>query len=307
MEVITQTNRTMLFEEINPEKLNLLTLVGDAKDVESLDDAKIKEIHEALLVRSFDEFLNKFEPVVYSYFNAANQSVAYTLEKPEGIPEEYISEIPLNQQNDFLNMLFTLMDTKRAQGIINVDFKFEKILDMISPKKIMRDIKQVRKEIHYLYGEYEKLDDEDPKKLDLGDKLNYKFEEASQNYNNVMAMLPLAIEDIKTRLLLTQSPSQKNEKQLALGMLQMGENGELKVLEIPQKEKQELLALSTMDTNTELAETFKEDYDSINEEPSEYIRSLVVRTFCPMTAVVNSDVNVEQEVEKKIWRHLSIL
>ena len=194
-------------------------------------------------------------------------------------------------------MLFTLMDTKRAQGIINVDFKFEKILDMISPKKIMRDIKQVRKEIHYLYGEYEKLDDEDPKKLDLGDKLNYKFEEASQNYNNVMAMLPLAIEDIKTRLLLTQSPSQKNEKQLALGMLQMGENGELKVLEIPQKEKQELLALSTTDTNTELAETFKEDYDSINEEPSEYIRSLVVRTFCPMTAVVNSDVNVEQEVE----------
>ena len=55
MEVITQTNRTMLFEEINPEKLNLLTLVGDAKDVESLDDAKIKEIHEALLVRIFEQ------------------------------------------------------------------------------------------------------------------------------------------------------------------------------------------------------------------------------------------------------------
>lgn len=297
MDVITQTNRTMLFEEINPEKLNLLTLVGDAKDLESLDDAKIKEIHEALLVHDFDEFLTKFEPVVYSFFNAATQSVAYTLEKPEGIPEEYISEIPLNNQNDFLNMLFTLMDTKRAQGIINVDFKFEKILDMISPKKIMRDIKQVRKEIHYLYGEYEKLDDGDPKKLDIGDKLNYKFEEASQNYNNVMAMLPLAIEDIKTRLLLTQSPSQKNEKQLALGMLQMGENGELKVLEIPKKEEKELLALTTTDTNTELAETFKEDYDSINEEPSDYIRSLVVRTFCPMTAVVDSDVNVEQEVE----------
>ena len=191
----------MLFEEINPEKLNLLTLIGDTKDLESLDDAKIKEIHQHLLVNDFDEFLDKFNPVVYSFFNAATQSVAYTLEKPESIPEEYISEIPLNRQNDFLNMLFTLMDSKRSQGIINVDFKFEKILDMISPKKIMRDIKQVRKEIHYLYGEYDKLDDGDPKKADLGDKLNYKFEEASQNYNNVMAMLPLAIEDIKTRLL----------------------------------------------------------------------------------------------------------
>lgn len=181
--------------------------------------------------------MDKFQPVVYSFFNAATQSVAYTLEKPDNIPEEYISEIPLNKQNDFLNMLFTIMDSKRSQGIINVDFKFDKILDMISPKKIMRDIKQVRKEIHYLYGEYEKLDDGDPKKLDIGDKLNYKFEEASQNYNNVMAMLPLAIEDIKTRLLLTQSTGKKQESALQIGMLSMNENGELKVLEIAKKTK----------------------------------------------------------------------
>lgn len=296
MEVITQTNRTMLFEEINPEKLNFLTLIGDTKGLESLDDAKVKEIHNELLVNSFDEFLDKFEPVVYSFFNAATQSVAYTLEKPENIPEEYISEIPLNRQNDFLNMLFTVMDSKRSQGIINVDFKFEKILDMISPKKIMRDIKQVRKEIHYLYGEYEKLDDGDPKKLDIGDKLNYKFEEASQNYNNVMAMLPLAIEDIKTRLLLTQSSGQKSESTLQLGMLSMGENGELKVLELPKKEKNELMAISATETNTGLVEAFRDDYDAINEEPSEYVKNLVVRTFCPMTAVVNTDVDVEQEV-----------
>ena len=207
MEVITQTNRTILFEEINPEKLNLLTLVGDTKNLESLNDDKMKEIHDKLLVRSFDEFLDKFEPVVYSFFNANTQSVLYTLEKPENIPEEYVSEIPLNRQNDFLNMLFTLIDTRKAQGLINVDFKFENVLDMISPKKVMNDIKQVRKEMHYLYDKYEELDDEDPKKLDLGDKLNYKFEEASKNYNNVMAMLPLAIEDIKTRLLFSQSAS----------------------------------------------------------------------------------------------------
>lgn len=296
MDVITQTNRTMLFEEINPEKLDLLTLVGDTKGLESLDDAKIKEIHNQLLVTSFDEFLDKFQPVVYSFFNAATQSVAYTLEKPDNIPEEYISEIPLNKQNDFLNMLFTIMDSKRSQGIINVDFKFDKILDMISPKKIMRDIKQVRKEIHYLYGEYEKLDDGDPKKLDIGDKLNYKFEEASQNYNNVMAMLPLAIEDIKTRLLLTQSGGKKQESALQIGMLSMNENGELKVLEIAKKDKNELMAISATETNTGLVEAFKDDYDAVNEEPSEYVKSLVVRTFCPMTAVTNADVNVEQEM-----------
>src|SRR5689334_17193946 len=132
MEVITQTNRTMLFEEVNPEKPNLLTLIGDTRGIDSLDDAKIKEINETLLVKSFDEFLEKFSPVVYSFFSAGNQKVMYSLKKPEHIAPEYITEIPINRQNDFLNMLFTLIDTKRAQGQINVDFKFENILDMIS-------------------------------------------------------------------------------------------------------------------------------------------------------------------------------
>ena len=79
MNSITQTNRTILFEVINPEKLDLLTLVGDVRGVNSVSDDKIKEINDALLVRNFDEFLEKFSPVVYSYFDANNQKVIYTL------------------------------------------------------------------------------------------------------------------------------------------------------------------------------------------------------------------------------------
>lgn len=298
MEVIKQTNRTMLFEEFNPQKLDLLTLVGDVKDVESLNDAKIKEINEHLLVKDFDEFLDKFSPVVYSYFSAGDQKVLYTLKKPEQIPEEYVTEIPLNRQNDFLNMLFTLIETKRSQGIINVDFKFENILDMISPKKIMDDIKQVRKEIHYLYEKHEDYEEGDPNKYEIADKLNYKFEEASQNYNNVMAMLPLAIEDIKARLLLSQTSDSADAAPLQIGVLSMGDDGELKVLEAPKEEKRELIAVN--DTNmTGLIETFEEDYDAIStDEPSDYVRNLVVRTFCPLTAVVDEQVDVAAEVEK---------
>ena len=60
METITQTNRTILFAEINPERLNLLTLVGVmCGEKSSLDDDKIKEINEELLVSSFEEFLEK--------------------------------------------------------------------------------------------------------------------------------------------------------------------------------------------------------------------------------------------------------
>lgn len=295
MDTIYQTNRSMLFEEINPEKLDLITIVGDVKGIDSLSDEKIKEINEHLLVKNFDEFLEKFSPSVYSFYNAANQKVVYALQKPENISEECISEIKLDKNNDFLKMLFTLIDTKRSQGIKNVDFKFEKVLDMISPKKIVEDIKQVRKEIHYLYNKYEELDEEDPKKLELGDKLNYKFEEASQNYNNVMAMLPLAIEDIKTRLLFGQSQEDSSVEAIQIGMLTMGDNGELKILEAPKNDSNALMVLDE-DKNNNLVSVFEEDYGAITENPSDYIKDLVVRTFCPLPAV-QSEIDVEREVQ----------
>lgn len=293
--VIRQTNRTMLMEVINPEKLDFLTLVGDVRGMESLSDDKIKEINDHLLVRSFDELLEKFAPVVYCYYNANNQKVIYRLDKPEGIPDEMLTEIPLNRQNEFMGMLMSMIDTKRSEGTINVDFKFEKLTDMISPKKVMDAIKQNRKELQYTYGEYAKLDEEDPKKRDLGDKLNVMFEEASANYNNVMAMLPLAIEDIKTRLLLGDGGEKKDNTPLALGVLSMGEQGELRVLEAP---KVETTVLATVDNNANagLIEALKEDYEAINEESNDYVQALVARTFCPLSSTMESQIDKEKEV-----------
>ncbi|MGZ0050519.1 transcriptional regulator [Brevibacillus gelatini] len=295
MDIINQTNRTMLFEEINPEKLDLITIVGDVKGIDSLSDDKIKEINEHLLVRSFDEFLDKFSPTVYSFYNAVNQKVVYTLKKPDGIADDAISEIKIDQNNDFLKMLFTLIDTKRSQGITNVDFKFENLLDMISPKKVMDDIRQVRKEIHYLYNQYEKLDDGDPKKLDLGDKLNILFEDASKNYNNVMAMLPLAIEDIKTRLLLGGAQEENQSEAIQIGMLTIGENGELKIIEAPKSDSRELMVIDE-NNGSGLMGVFEEDYESITETPSSYVKDLVVRTFCPLPTVQN-EIDIETEVQ----------
>ena len=38
MKIISQTNRTLLLEEFNPEKLDLLTMIGDVRGVDSLSD-----------------------------------------------------------------------------------------------------------------------------------------------------------------------------------------------------------------------------------------------------------------------------
>lgn len=300
METITQTNRTILFAEVNPECLNLLTLIGDVRGKTSLDDDKMKEINEVLAVRSFEEFLEKFAPVVYSWCDASSSSIQYSLAKPENIPQSCITEIPINEENDLLNMLITLLDARGAQGLMNVEFRFSQVLDMISPKKIMEDIRQVRREIQYTYGKYMELDEEDPKRLDIGDQLNYQFERASQNYNNVLAMLPLAIEDIKTRLLLGESTGGKSGQDFKAGLLSMGDDGELKILEMKQEESTQLAVVDDQ-VNTSLMETFREDYDALNEDPSDYVRDLVVRTFCPLGSTMESTVN--REVEVKNYNH----
>ncbi|MCB5954229.1 hypothetical protein [Enterococcus sp. CWB-B31] len=295
MKIIEQTNRTIDFQEINPEKPDLLTLVGEVKGMDSLSDDKIKEINEKLVVNSFDEFMSKFSPTVYSFFNSANGKIIYTLKKPEGVPEDSVTEIPINEENDFVKMIITMLDAKNANGLKNSDFNFENITTMISPKKVMDDIRQVRKEIHYLYDQYENLEEEDPKKLDVGDKLNEKFELASNNYNNVMAMLPLAIEDIKTRLLLGQPEDGSEPEQVTLGKLSMGENGELKIIEAPKEQSTEL-ALTDGSNNQELSLFFTEDYEAVSEDSSEYVRELVVRTFCPLPLDAQTEINYELEV-----------
>lgn len=295
METINQTNRTLLLDVINPEAPDFLTLVGEVKGLDSLDDDKMKEINQYLECRSYEEVEQKFKPVVWSFFDANSQSVKYTLEKPESLPESMLTPIYLNESENFQKMILSVMQSRKAQGLLNVEFAFEKMLDMISPQKVMDDIKQVRKEIQFNYKKFAELEDGDPQKLDMADKLNLLFEEASTNYNNVMAMLPLAIEDTKQRLLLGTGDQQKDHSAVVPGYLSMGNNGELKVLEAPKEEQTALMALDD-NVNTGLIEVIKEDYQAVNQNPNDYVQELVVRTFCPLVSTNQTEIDVEREV-----------
>ena len=119
-------------------------------------------------------------------------------------------------------------------------------------------------------------------------------------FRSVLAMLPLAIEDIKTRLLLGESTNGKSGQDFKAGLLRMGEDGELKILEMKQEESTQLAVVDDQ-VNTSLMETFREDYDALNEEPSDYVRDLVVRTFCPLGSTMES--TVDREVEVKNYNH----
>ncbi|TYQ16975.1 UNVERIFIED_CONTAM: hypothetical protein Cloal_3565 [Acetivibrio alkalicellulosi] len=295
MDTIYQTNRSILFEEINPTKVDLLTIIGDIEGVDSLDDEKIKEINRHLLVSDFDEFLEKFSPTVYSFYNVIEESegrrIVYALKKPESIPDEYISEIRLDYKNDFLKMLFTLIDTKRNNEPINVDFKFERVLEMMSPKKVIDDIRKVRKEIHDLFEKYSQLEGSDFESIDLEKKLKLKFEEASINFNNVIAMLPLVIDDIKTRLL--NGDSEVGTKLVKMGMVAVQGGGDLKVIEAPREDQKVFISNKSRSI---LVDLITREYNEFSKYPSSYVKALVVKTFCP-TSSDTTEIDVDREIQ----------
>lgn len=54
----------LVFEQFNLKELDLSTMIGDVRGMDSLTDEKIQEINHQLLVSSFQGFLDKIHPTV---------------------------------------------------------------------------------------------------------------------------------------------------------------------------------------------------------------------------------------------------
>lgn len=237
MSSIEQTNRTILFQEINPEKHNLLEIIGDMQEAESLSDEKIKELNEMFLVHSFDEFLLRFDPTIYYFFDANNQKVIYTLKKPEGISRDKISEVHINKENDFLRMLMQLIETKKEEKKTNVDFQFEKITQMLSPRNKIEEIRRERSRVQYLYTKFISLSDSNLEKQEIKLKIKQTLKRILKDLNDMMALILLAMEAILAKIF----PYQKQEIYNYLMSVEdfpLEERWELHILEGPKLEEQ---------------------------------------------------------------------
>lgn len=238
--MINQTNRTILFDVINPEVFNLSDLMtGTDENVSSLTDEKIKEINEALLVGSFDEFLKKFKPTIYSYFDTNNMP-QHSLVKPVGIPDMFVKKIVLDRNNRILKMFTSMMDRKRSSNATNVTFDYESVTKMLAPEKALKEMQKIKMEIRYLEGQNATLERDSPAKSDAVKKLLSKYESTRKYYNETGAQLALTAGMLKQDLIAMQKASQSG-KEYAPPALPVFENGELVSL----SPTEEFLALAT--------------------------------------------------------------
>lgn len=292
---IKQTNKTILFSEVNNEKVSLSNILTSIdSEVEDIGDETLNEINKELLVESFDEFLQKFDPVIYSYFTT-DRRIAYSMEKPAGISENALFTIHLNKNNDCLNMLINLIESRKSSSAKNAEFNYVEFLEKISPKNIVNKAKNLRKDLHYLYDKYSLLDEESPEREVLENKLNENFHEIRKVYNNPTAIIPLAMEDIRKRL----NPSlggESNIRKIEAAVSRFDNDGTLiveKVNLLPAKSSNE----NESNTENQLSEIIGYDYEEVSQSSNDYVKGLLVRTFSPMSIENNNEINLEVETQ----------
>lgn len=186
LEYIDQTNRTILFDVINPNKNNLFTLIGDTKGVESLRDDQVKEIDNSLSVTSFEEFLRKFNPCIYMILDLDRENVEFNFEAPMQLDENVV-KIEFNADHRLISMLSKMVEYQSGNTIVA-----ESLSDMIDyffPKQDMEAFIGLRSKLKesILLKHY----DEAYKVLDL----------IINNYNNSLLQLQLFLAESKKYLI----------------------------------------------------------------------------------------------------------
>lgn len=117
-----QTNRTLLIEEIAPNKENLISLIQYVEQRESLSDEEINVVHEKLEVSSFEEVIEKFNPEIYMYLDTDNMQVNFYRTMPEDIRDRVVA-VPLGKQSGFFEEVVKLMDNKRKNKYVLTSFQ----------------------------------------------------------------------------------------------------------------------------------------------------------------------------------------
>lgn len=174
MSTIEQTNRTILFEKINGNKQNLLSLLGGIEHRESLTDEEIQEVHQFLEVSSFDEFLKKFEPSVYVWLDTEQKQVHTHI--GENGSSGYCERQVIDTENSFFSLLLKTMDRKRRRQFSVAGY--EDLLNQLIPNQERKKMLQAKKELttYFLEGNKEQAEKKIREIVTSYDKGSYLLE-----------------------------------------------------------------------------------------------------------------------------------
>lgn len=214
-----QTNRTLLFEQINPEVEDIITLIGITDEKKSLTDEDIKEIHDKLAVSSFHDFLHKFNPAVYMQLNTREKRVSFSKTKVWTQSEELV-EIKLNEENRFFSMLVHMLDSKIKENVMRESFA--QMVDYLFPEQSDQEFFLLRKKLKKLFLKYHESKDESTYQT-----LIENFELLVSKYDSGLFLLKLFLNEARLVMF-----GKKVESKYQPVVLENTHNSQIKIVEM---------------------------------------------------------------------------
>ena len=280
------TYRTILFEEFDPEKPSLDTILFTADNQEMA----YQDVKDKLAVHSFEEFLEKFAPKVYEKYEPSADggiSITYSTKKsPGAVPLDIVS-------NSYYKMLLNLYRSKEKSGQSNLQFNYEELFEQLKPKQEYEAAKSVRKQLQAAYDKYYELREKGESTDGVRSKFNRCFAKVREQYDrSVVNLLPLAMADLDERITATDrllaSSAGKDEGetcQQASGYTAFfKEDGTLGTAPVQPSATEKVPSDKQLGSGERklLAAVIESDYDKRVPAQNTFVRSLVVSTYGPL-------------------------
>ncbi len=313
MDIIQQTGKTILFEEFNKDKMDLVTLL--TKDEEELSQDKFTSAlmgKDGLAVESFEEFVEKFAPTIYETLIKTENGAkfVYTLEKPSF----ECNEISL-KDHAFYKMILSLLDRKATTDKGNIEFPYEDLKKLLTPEAEMETCMQIRKNYITNCKEYYELEKKNAPKIELLPYIkNIKAsrEKIISKYNgkSPLGLLPVAIADVQKRIELLQKARETTEEITGTPQqyyrYSFDNSGNLELIE--QSISDNAQEVIENNENRKIVEVLKNDYENyapVSIRGNNYIANMIISVFASVEEIVYDVQNIQQ-LQFKIQQYQNV-
>ena len=201
---IPQMHRTLLLEEFthaaSTDAKNLYDILS-SPNYDS-DEEMYKAIKDKLEVRSFGEFLKKFQPKVFEYtmgsVDGGLSQMHYTI-NPFEAKGHNAREIKLTEHT-YYEMLVSMYNQKADSGLADIEFNDEKIREILTPKREIEKLYDTRRQIPLLMERYDEKIKKNENASSVLKSMNKIRKDALNQMNNPTSIMAIALDDANRQI-----------------------------------------------------------------------------------------------------------
>ena len=319
MERVKQTYKTLILEEFNADaELPTLYDLLNNIDMDKVTSEILGEDVKKLEVHSFKEFLEKFAPKVYEVCLNINDKPQffYTTDKDK-IKNQYAVEKKITEQS-YYKMLSQMYMQKGSSGESNLLFDDKDILEMLTPQKEIEEARSIRRKMKFNLDKYYECEAKGENSAEYAQKFIECRKKIADTYSGSQsAMIPLVLEDTRTKLNYLKTAAANNEtddtgEQIGLlgnGSGSLGIDSSGRMVVVQQKATEELPAVEEKpqkDTAHEIATIIERDYDQTAVQTNGFVKDLVLSIYSPMQAAKEISNIKNEDLEEACAKYTQI-